>query len=185
MDIMALLPAFLVVLGIVWAIWLIFKRDLLSQNIVKLLMYFLGVVITFIIVGWLVDTFLPQWTLQRLITARNSGEVRQIGDIGREIWQDAVGRPGTAPTVVITTPAPVPAPGTSPAPTPAPEESSSAAGQAVGLRPGEQVYTVVRGDTLFSLSRRFGVSIAAIQQRNGLGASTTIRVGQQLIIPAP
>ncbi len=72
MNIMALLPAFLVVLGIVWAVWLIFKRDLLSQNIVKLLMYFLGVIITFIIIGWLVDTFLPQWTLQRLLTAQNS-----------------------------------------------------------------------------------------------------------------
>lgn len=183
MDIMALLPAFLVILGIVWAIWLIFKRDLLSQNIVKLLTYFLGVVITFIVIGWLVDTFLPQWTLQRLLTARSSGDVEAIGTIGREMWQDAIGRPGTP--INVTTPVPAPAPITSPAPTPAPGGESPATGQSAGLFAGEQTYTVVRGDTLFSLSRRFGVSIAAIQQRNGLGASTTIRVGQVLIIPAP
>lgn len=183
MDIMALLPAFLVILGIVWAIWLIFKRDLLSQNIVKLLTYFLGVVITFIVIGWLVDTFLPQWTLQRLLTARSSGDVEAIGTIGREMWQDAVGRPGSPPPVTVTTPAPAPAPNTSPAPTPATGGESPATGQSASF--GEQSYTVVRGDTLFSLSRRFGVSIAAIQQRNGLGASTTIRVGQVLIIPAP
>lgn len=184
MDIMALLPAFLVVLGIVWAIWLIFKRDLLSQNIIKLLTYFLGVVITFIIIGWLVDTFLPQWTLQRLLTARSSGNVEAIETIGREMWQEAIGNPGATPPIVITTPV-VPQPTTSPAPVPSSGDEAPARSQSAIPGAGEQTYTVVRGDTLYRISNRFGVSIAAIQQRNGLGTSTNIQAGQVLIIPAP
>ncbi len=184
MNIMALLPAFLVLLGIVWAVWLIFKRDLLSQNIVKLLMYFLGVIITFVIIGWLVDTFLPQWTLQRLRTARDSNNVEAIETIGREMWQEAVGGTGTPQPIVITTPG-APAPTLSPAPTPVAGEEVPARSQSATLAPGEQAYTVVKGDTLYRISNRFGVSIAAIQQRNGLGTSTNIQAGQPLIIPAP
>ncbi len=184
MDIMALLPAFLVVLGIVWAVWLIFKRDLLSQNIIKLLTYFLGVVITFIIIGWLVDTFLPQWTLQRLLTARSSGNVDAIETIGREMWQEAIGQPGATQPIVITTPI-APAPTTSPAPVPGSGDEVPVRSQSGTLGVGEQTYTVVRGDTLYRISNRFGVSIAAIQQRNGLGTSTNIQAGQVLIIPAP
>lgn len=178
MNIMALLPAFLVLMGIGWAVWLIFKRDLLSQNIVKLLTYFLGVVITFIVIGWLIDTFLPQWTLQRLITARNSPEVATIETIGREMWQEAIGRPG-APQPIA------PAPTLSPAPTPVAGEQAPVTSQGAGLRTGERSHAVVKGDNLYRLSIRFGVSVAAIQQRNGLGTSTNIKVGQVLIIPAP
>jgi N-acetylmuramoyl-L-alanine amidase len=50
---------------------------------------------------------------------------------------------------------------------------------------GEQVYTVRSGDTLYSIARRFGVTVQALQQRNGLADPNNIKVGQQLIIPAP
>ncbi|MBO9371644.1 MAG: LysM peptidoglycan-binding domain-containing protein, partial [Chloroflexi bacterium] len=50
---------------------------------------------------------------------------------------------------------------------------------------GEQVYVVRSGDTLYSIARRFGVTVQAIQQRNGLADPNNIKVGQQLIIPAP
>jgi LysM repeat protein len=45
------------------------------------------------------------------------------------------------------------------------------------------VYTVQRGDTLYSLARRFGTTVQAIMQTNGL-ASTAIFAGQRLFIPA-
>lgn len=49
---------------------------------------------------------------------------------------------------------------------------------------GEPVHVVQAGDTLYGLGRRYGVSIAAIRQRNGL-ISSVIFVSQKLIIPLP
>jgi membrane-bound lytic murein transglycosylase D len=45
-------------------------------------------------------------------------------------------------------------------------------------------YTVARGDTLGVIARRFGTSVAALQQSNGLGRSTVIRAGQSLDVRA-
>ena len=51
--------------------------------------------------------------------------------------------------------------------------------------PGAQTLYVVRaGDTLFSIARRFGVTVQAIMVANNL-TSYNIRVGQQLYIPPP
>jgi LCP family protein required for cell wall assembly len=47
-----------------------------------------------------------------------------------------------------------------------------------------QLHIVQQGDTLFSLARRYGVTVEAIQQVNGL-TGDSIYVGQQLIIPTP
>jgi membrane-bound lytic murein transglycosylase D len=44
-------------------------------------------------------------------------------------------------------------------------------------------YSVRLGDTLGGIAHRHGVSVAALQTANGLGASTTIRPGQKLTIP--
>lgn len=43
-------------------------------------------------------------------------------------------------------------------------------------------YTVVRGDSLYLIAQRFGVTVAAIKQANGL-SSSTIYSGQVLSIP--
>lgn len=68
-----------------------------------------------------------------------------------------------APTKKTYKPAP-----TKPAYKPAPARSSS--------------HTVARGDTLFNLSRRYGTSVAAIQNANGLNGDL-IRIGEVLTIP--
>jgi LysM repeat protein len=47
--------------------------------------------------------------------------------------------------------------------------------------PGTSVYTVVRGDTLYSIARRYGTTVDAIMAVNGL-SGTYIYVGQQLFI---
>jgi LysM repeat protein len=44
-------------------------------------------------------------------------------------------------------------------------------------------YVVRRGDTLFSIARRYGSTIGAIAQANGLSNPRYIRAGQRLIIP--
>ena len=43
-------------------------------------------------------------------------------------------------------------------------------------------YVVSRGDTLFLIARRFGITVAVLKQANGL-TSDLIRPGQRLVIP--
>ncbi len=45
-------------------------------------------------------------------------------------------------------------------------------------------YTVISGDTLFSIARRYGITVDALRSNNGL-SSDAIRVGQNLNINAP
>jgi len=49
----------------------------------------------------------------------------------------------------------------------------------------ERIYTVVKGDTLGAIARKFGVTVQQLRQANGLLEGDFIRVGQQLRIPAP
>ncbi|MCP5537632.1 MAG: N-acetylmuramoyl-L-alanine amidase [Akkermansiaceae bacterium] len=49
-------------------------------------------------------------------------------------------------------------------------------------RPVTRYHTVKRGDTLYSLSRRYHTSVSAIQRSNGM-RSTTIGIGQRLRLP--
>ena len=49
-------------------------------------------------------------------------------------------------------------------------------------RPEYVTHVVQRGETLYSISRRYGTTVAAIQAANGL-TDTKIRVGQELRIP--
>lgn len=47
-----------------------------------------------------------------------------------------------------------------------------------------RTYTVQKGDTLFSISRRFGVTVGALQEANGL-SSSDLHSGLDLSVPAP
>ncbi|MFQ3535049.1 MAG: LysM peptidoglycan-binding domain-containing protein [Aggregatilineales bacterium] len=49
----------------------------------------------------------------------------------------------------------------------------------------ERIYTVVPGDTLGAIARKFGITVQQLRQANGLLEGDFIRVGQQLKIPAP
>jgi murein DD-endopeptidase MepM/ murein hydrolase activator NlpD len=60
---------------------------------------------------------------------------------------------------------------------------AAAAGTATPQQQGSFV-TVVSGDTLYSMSRAYGVSVAAIAAANGLTQSSMLSVGQRLFIPA-
>ncbi len=48
---------------------------------------------------------------------------------------------------------------------------------------GGGVYVVGRGDTLYSIARRYGTSVSAIMSANGLRNANYIWVGQRLVIP--
>jgi LysM repeat protein len=79
-----------------------------------------------------------------------------------------------APAPVAPVPAPVDYGYVAPAPAPAPSYGSTAGGG---------THTVTSGDTLFSLSRRYGTTVPAIKSANGLN-SDLIRIGQTLTIPS-
>jgi LysM repeat protein len=54
----------------------------------------------------------------------------------------------------------------------------------VGLaEAADPAHVVQRGDTLYSLARRYGTTVSAIVQANGLRNSNWIYVGQRLVIP--
>mgnify|MGYP001585535824 CR=1 FL=1 len=57
------------------------------------------------------------------------------------------------------------------------------AGPAHAAPPADLTYVVQRGDTLFSIALRFGVTVQAIMRANGLTNADLIFVGQRLIIP--
>ena len=48
---------------------------------------------------------------------------------------------------------------------------------------GSSPYTVERGDTLYGLSRRFGVSVSEIAAANGLDRNAQLKIGDSLVIP--
>jgi LysM repeat protein len=72
-----------------------------------------------------------------------------------------------------TLPSATPAPYT-PEPTPTPT-----------LSPTPVVYTVQAGQSLLTIANQFAVSVAALQDANGILDPRTLQIGQQLIIPRP
>jgi LysM repeat protein len=92
--------------------------------------------------------------------------------------------PPASPSVAIT-PSPTPRP--TPRPTPSPSISASAevspsASTAAAASPS--TYTVRRGDTLLAIAERFGVTVRALTEANGITDPSLLRIGQTLTIPA-
>lgn len=74
---------------------------------------------------------------------------------------------------------------------PAPGQPGEGEATAVPAEPtpepttGPQVHTVRAGDTLFTISQQYGVSVEEIAQANNITNVNVLEVGQQLTIPAP
>ena len=52
-----------------------------------------------------------------------------------------------------------------------------------GVASGYFAYTVVYGDTLFGIAKRFKTTVATLQQLNNISNPDVIKVGQVLIVP--
>lgn len=76
-----------------------------------------------------------------------------------------------APPLVASTPKPTYKPKPAPKPKPKPKP-----------KPRYKIHKVVKGDTLYGLGRKYGVSVSSIQKANGISGSI-IRIGQSLKIP--
>lgn len=92
-----------------------------------------------------------------------------------------------AATPLPLAPIPVPPPAATPAvPKPAPAATPAAPAPAPKPAPAGGAYTIQPGDTIYKISRQYGVNPTALMQANGLTPETanTIRVGATLRIPA-
>jgi membrane-bound lytic murein transglycosylase D len=119
--------------------------------------------------------------------------------VGDELF--VIGEPTVVPTmperpaVVVTTPTttPVPVPSTPPPPAPTPTNPAveptkqPSVTPPTGTNPSSPTeiegsyHTVAKGDTLFNVSRRYGITIASLKAMNGL-TSDNIQIGQRLRI---
>lgn len=91
--------------------------------------------------------------------------------------------PGTAPVLAATpvssvTPAPAAAPAPAPAATPAPAPAPAAA-----AAPVNGSYVIQTGDNVSRIAAKFGVSLQAVLDANGLTRSSIIYAGRTLVIP--
>ncbi|HNT73848.1 MAG TPA: LysM peptidoglycan-binding domain-containing protein [Anaerolineae bacterium] len=172
---MGIFTFLLIGLALLWVFWLIFKKDMMSLNLGKLISYFAGVVFTLIIVLVITTRFLPWWADKLVEDTQNSRKVQEVEQAVQNLWQQAVSS-DTIVATAIPVPAPTPVAGV-PQPTVAPQSLTT---QSVA---GERIHTVQSGETLYRLSKTYNVTVDAIKQRNNL-PNENIQVGQQLIIPA-
>ncbi len=81
-------------------------------------------------------------------------------------------------------PKPEPVKVETPKPVPAPSQLAQSKPEPKPAATGVRSHTMTKGDTLYSLSRKYGVSITAIQKANNITNPNAIREGSKLVIPA-
>ncbi len=100
------------------------------------------------------------------------------------VRQNAQVSVGEAPTPTPTSALPTPTHTPTPTPTRTPTLATPTSTPTYAPTPGQTIIYVVRtGDTLYSIARRFGVSVQLLAQVNNIANPRYIWVGQRLIIP--
>lgn len=177
MNLTELLKFLPLLLGGFLAYHLIFKQNLPTKNVGQILTYFVGIIIVFVAISWLITTFLAGWATDMLQAGTASTDWQQFINQSETVVEDAFAIEGSggattvrvdqnSPVIMVVTPTP----------------ASGTSGGTRAITAGG-TYTVVAGDTLFSIAQRNGTTIEAIKAQNGL-ATDTIYPGQQLVIPA-
>ena len=176
LDLGQLLRFIPLIVGLILAYHLIFKVKLPSEGIWAIVTYFIGILLVFLAVSFIITQVFATWA-NDLLEAGTSNEWQQVMSTSSEILDSAFNTTGgsgspnppaptaTPPTLIVVTPT-----------------SPSSGGGGGGGSGNTIYYTVVQGDTLSSIASRFGTTVEAIKTANGL-VSDLIYVGQVLIIP--
>lgn len=168
-------------IGVAWLFYLIFRQDLAAKPLTNILSYFLGVLIIIVVVGWLIDTMLPNWLNSRLQNAQTSVELREFVDTTSVLIEDSVTTNGSN-TILLPAPTQVQAPALFPEQaTPIPGLNGS--GGTADVQPNARTHTVIAGDTLTDIATKYGVTVDALRAANNR-YNDLIFVGETLIIPA-
>ena len=104
------------------------------------------------------------------------------GGADRTAAPEVSATPGAA--TPVPTPSPTPAPTPTPTPTAEPSPTPTATPPPTPV-PTPIVHAVQRGETLSGIALRYGVTVAAITEANGITDPNHILVGQELKIPTP
>ena len=89
MNFIELLKFIPLIIGAFLAYHLIFKLQLPSKNIGAIFTYFLGILIVFLAVSWLITTFLPDFANDLLDAGRNGDEWNQFIENSEDVVDDA------------------------------------------------------------------------------------------------
>ncbi len=171
MSVITWIPVILVILAFIWGFWLIFRRGDIVTQPVRMIGYFLGALVALVLAGIVTVFIFPAWAHQLLDLAGSSPSVQNFQRDVQGIFQRQV-------EPYVGTPTPVVSPVLVPI-------NPGASGLSVTPAAGQVVYTVQRGDTLYSIARKYGVRAQAIQALNGITDPNKISVGQRLLIPSP
>jgi LysM repeat protein len=95
-----------------------------------------------------------------------------------------VAEPAKPEPVKLIAPKPVPTPSEMVQKKPEPKVESKPAPKPTPKSSGARSHTMAKGDTLYGLARKYGVSVSAIQKANNITKPESIRDGVKLIIPA-
>ena len=183
------------VIGLAMAFYIIKQYGVGKFTIWQLLLYFVGIIITFVFVGWFVDYYLIDWMNDRL-AAGTSAEYTELENRTKQIINDSFNSPPSSSTTSsgTTSSAPPQAPNTGggnttviivPTHTPTvPQTGGGGPESGSASVSGATQYTVVAGDTLFGIAKRHNVTVNDLMLANGL-TTHTIQPGQTLVIPPP
>ena len=133
------------------------------------------------------DPDYAEYKKQKEAQAAGQAPYGQVNDFG--VPGAPMGSPyQQLPTVNNVPPAPAPIPplpGVTPGPTPNFPPLGPAPGPGAGVPPaGNTVaHTVVKGDSLWGLAKRYGTTVEAIQAANGI-SDTNIQTGRMIQIPS-
>ncbi len=177
MNLAELLKFLPLAIGAFLAYHLIFKQGLPSKSLGSILTYFLGTIIVFLVVSWLITSFLAGWATDLLEAGTTSPEWSQFMNASESVVEDAFSNeplPEPQPTVSQAMPA-------STTPTPIPD-GNVPPGQPAAIDPPSS-HTVAAGDTLYGIAQQYGTTVNDIMILNGLN-SYIIQPGQTLRIPA-
>ncbi len=181
MNLTELLKFLPLIIGVFLAYHLIVRQSLPSKKLGEMLTYFIGILVVFVVISWLITSFLAGWATDLLQAGTTSNEWQEFIQESENVVDGAFnGEPGdgnqpapqpTAVQVLVVTATPIPSDGRLTVPP-------------AGSRTGPVQYTVIAGDTLTKIAQTYGVTPEDIRLANGI-VGDLIQVGQVLIIPAP